>query len=74
MNFIATTPTSRGGGSLIFPSWGTMHVALDGDYVMALAADGVTLETLERAFAGGPTSPLHECEVWFEDARERTSH
>ena len=69
MNLIFTTPTVRGGGSLIVPSWGTAHFAYEGSYLIGMPIFGGTLESISEALADGP---LVNCDVWFEDARERS--
>jgi len=68
MNLILSTPTSRGGGSLLTPSWGTAHIAVDGRVVLDFILFGATIETLSELRVEG--LPLEDAEVWFEDDRE----
>lgn len=70
MNLILTTPTAKGGGRLLIPSWGIAHIVLNGDYEMPLELRGSTIDGLTTALAG--VDAFGEIEIWFEDARERS--
>jgi hypothetical protein len=71
MNLVVSHPTSRGGGRLLLPVWGTAHIALGGR-VYDVPLLGESVETLVGLEVDGMS--LDKGEVWFEDIREAHSH
>lgn len=70
MNLILSTPTSRGGGSLLIPVTGVAHIDA-GDSVFSVKLSDVTIDILGRLDLVGAGIP-EAAEIWFEDERERS--
>lgn len=69
MNLVLSTPTSRGGGNLCDPVWGTAHIAF-GERVIDILLVGQPIDMLAGYEYDG--IPLRDGEVWFEDRREKS--
>ena len=71
MRLVLSTPTSRGGGSLLLPCSGVAHLETD-EAVGSISLRNVTIDDIAAMEFKLDGEPAGDADLWFEDSRERT--